>query len=363
MIFICLSLFTIYFSLFTVSHAERIKDVASFEGMRQNQLIGFGLVVGLDGSGDTGIATMQGIANMLQRMGFTVRPIDIKAKNTSAVIVTATLPPFPKPGLKVDAVVSTLGDTKTLQGGTLLLSPMKGPDGKVHALAQGPISIGGFGGGKGGTTIQKNHPTTGKVPGGVILEGDFPFVLGNEKELRIFLHKPDFTTAHEVTTKINETLKSEYAVTVDPSTIRLEIPTEYTNRVVELATVIENIEVNVDTPARVVINERTGTVVIDDNVRIAPVAVAHGGLTIVIKTEFKVSQPPSFAPETAKTVVVPERDVIIMEQKASLTEVSGVTLGEVVKALNALGVTPRDLIAILQALKTSGALRAELEII
>ncbi|MFN3396770.1 MAG: flagellar basal body P-ring protein FlgI [Thermodesulfovibrionales bacterium] len=349
--------------LLSSAHAERIKDIASFEGFRENQLIGYGLVVGLDGSGDKGLATMQGIANMLQRMGLTVRPNDIKAKNTAAVMVTANLPPFPKPGIKIDAIVSTIGDAKSLQGGTLLLTPLKGPDGKVYALAQGPVSIGGFVGGGGGTTVQKNHPTTGKVPEGVMIEREPPFNLINGSEMKIFLRRPDFTVAKGIAHKINEALKFDYASPSDPSTVRLRIPPEYKGRIVELVSMIESLEVNVDVPARVVINERTGTVVIGEKVRVSPVAIAHGNLSIEIKTEYKVSQPPPLAPEKAETIVVPEKEVKVKEEKAALVEVSGTTLGEVVKALNALGVTPRDLISILQALKAAGALRAELEII
>src|SRR4030066_443274 len=349
--------------LVTAVHAERIKDIASFEGVRENQLLGYGLVVGINGTGDTGLATLQGIANMLQRMGITVKPRDIMAKNTAAVMVTATLPPFPKPGSKIDALVSTLGDAKSLQGGTLLLTPLKGPDSKVYALAQGPVSIGGFVGGGGGNVVQKNHPTAGKVPQGVIVEQDLHFTLGNGEEIKIFLHQPDFTTATTLAKKVNETLNFEYASTIDPSAVRLKIPPAYMDKKIEFITLIEGLDISVDIPARIVLNERTGTVVIGDKVRISPVAIAHGNLTIEIKTEFGVSQPPPFAPEKAKTVVVPQTDVTAKEQKASLMEVSGTTLGEIVRALNALGVTPRDLIAILQALKASGSLKAELEII
>ena len=352
-----------YSLLLPAAYAERIKDIASFEGVRENQLIGYGLVVGLDGSGDKGLATMQGIANMMQRMGLTVNPNDIKAKNTASVMVTAQLPPFPKAGTRFDALVSTIGDAKNIQGGTLLLTPLKGPDGKAYALAQGPVSIGGFVGGSGGTTIQKNHPTAGKVPDGAIVERDVSFQLGNGEEIKIFLNRPDFTTAAGMAKRINETLRQQYASTIDPSAVRLSIPPEYKGRIVELITLVENIEVAVDVSAIVVINERTGTVVIGDNVSISPVAIAHGNLTIEIKTEYKVSQPPSFAPGSAQTTVVPETDVTAKEQKAFLIPVSGVTLGDVVKGLNSLGVTPRDLISILQALKAAGALRAELEII
>jgi len=358
-----LLLFTFHFSLFTFGYAERIKDIASFEGVRENQLLGYGLVVGINGTGDKGLATLQGIANMLQRMGITVKPKDIMAKNTAAVMVTATLPPFPKPGSKIDALVSTLGDAKSLQGGTLLLTPLKGPDSKVYALAQGPVSIGGFTGGGGGNVVQKNHPTAGKVPQGVIVEQDLHFTLGNGEEIKIFLHQPDFTTATRLAKKVNETLNFECASTIDPSAVRLKIPPAYMDKKVEFITLIEGLDISVDIPARIVINERTGTVVIGDKVRISPVAIAHGNLTIEIKTEFRVSQPPPFAPEKAETIVVPQKDVTVKEQKASLMEVSGTTLGEIVRALNALGVTPRDLIAILQSLKASGSLKAELEII
>ncbi len=361
-IFLLLLLITLHASRITAS-AERIKDIASFEGVRTNQVIGYGLVVGLDGSGDKSNATLQSVANMLKGSGISVKINDIKAKNVAAVMVTATLPPFPKPGVRIDALVSTIGDAKSLQGGTLLLTPLKGPDGNIYALGQGPVSIGGFIGGGAGTTVQKNHLTAGKVPEGVTIERDPNFTLGNGKEIKIFLSKPDFATASEVVGKINENLSGEFATTIDSSAIRLRIPDEYKSKVVELISRIEAVAVLVDVPAKVVINERTGTVVIGDKVKIAPVAIAHGALTIEIKTDYKVSQPPSFAPESASTVVVPQTNVTVKEQKASLIEVAGVTLGEVVKGLNALGVTPRDLISILQALKAAGALRAELEII
>jgi flagellar P-ring protein precursor FlgI len=352
----------ILFSSPGTADSERIKDIARFEGFRENQLIGYGLVVGLDGTGDKGIATMQAVANMLQRMGITVRPSDIKAKNTAAVIVTASLPPFPKPGMKVDALVSTIGDAKSLQGGTLLLTPLKGPDGRVYGLAQGPVSIGGFTGGGGGTRIQKNHPSAGKVPGGVIIEKEPSFMLSLDGNLRLFLMRPDFSVASEIEKKINNTFGPDTAIAEDSTSIKIRIPEPYMSRPVEFITMIEAIEIKMDTPAKVVINERTGTVVIGENVKLSPVAIAHGNLTIEIKTTYKVSQPPSFAPESAETVVVPEREVKAKEEKASLVEVSGATLGEIIRALNTLGVTPRDLIAILQALKEAGALKAEIEI-
>lgn len=346
------------------SRAERIKDLAAFEGVRENPLIGYGLVAGIaDNKGDQLLATPQTIVNMLQRMGIIVNPNDLKTKNVAAVMVTAMLPPFPRPGTRIDVTVSAIGDAKTLQGGTLLLTPLKGSDGKVYALGQGAVSIGGFVGGEGGTKVVKNHATVGRIPRGGVVEKDLPFTLGKGDELRLFLYRQDFTNASRIAEKINESLKSGRTRAVDSATVTLQVPEEYRGRLPEFISLVEAIDVPVDMPARVTVNERTGTVVIGENVRISPVAIAHGNLTIEIKTEFQVSQPKSFAPEKAETVVVPKTEVTASEPKVSLTEVSGVTLGEIVKGLNALGVTPRDLIAILQALRSSGALRAELEII
>ncbi|MCX7913274.1 MAG: flagellar basal body P-ring protein FlgI [Thermodesulfovibrionales bacterium] len=360
-IFLLMTIF-ISFSSIVESHAERIKDIATFEGVRENQLIGYGLVVGLDGTGDKGISTMQSIANMLQRMGLNVRPNDLKAKNTAAVVVTATLPPFPKPGLRIDALVSTIGDAKSLQGGTLLITPLRASDGNVYALAQGPVSVGGFIGGGTGARTQKNHTAAGRVPEGAIIEREPPFTLGAQGDLRLFLHRPDFTTANVVAKRINETFQSDYALAIDPSSIRVKIPPEYSRRIADFISVIEVIDVQVDVPAKVVVNEKTGTIVIGENVRIAPVAIAHGNLTIEVKTEYQVSQPPPLAPPSAETVVVPKQEVKAKEERASLVQISGATLGEIVRALNALGVTPRDLISILQVLRKAGALKAEVEI-
>ncbi len=358
-----LFLLTAYCLLITFSHAERIKDIASFEGVRDNQLIGYGLVVGLDGTGDKGQAAIQSIGNMLRRMGLTLHAEDIKSKNIAAVVVTAILPPFAKPGKKVDVLVSTIGDAKSIQGGTLLLTPLKGPDGKVYALAQGPVSIGGFAAEGEAASLQKNHPTAGKIPAGATIEREPFFTLGDGNEIRLFLHKSDFATADEISRQINNALKGTYAFPIDPSSVKLLIPPVYKDRIVTLITKVDMLEVDVDMPAKIIINERTGTIIIGDNVKISPVAIAHGSLAIEIKEEPKVSQPGPFASEKAETILVPRTDIKVEEQKASLVEVSGVTLGEIVRALNALGVTPRDLISILQALKSAGALNAELEII
>jgi flagellar P-ring protein precursor FlgI len=245
-----------------------------------------------------------------------------------------------------------------------VLTPLKGADGKVYAVAQGPVSIGGFVGGEGGTKVVKNHPNVGNIPRGAIVEKDLPFTVGGGGEdLRLFLHRQDFTNATRIAEKINETLRSGHARAVDSSTVKLSVPEGYRGRLPELISAVEAIDVPVDMPARVTVNEKTGTVVIGENVRISPVAIAHGNLTIEVKTQLQVSQPNPFAPPKAETVVVPQKQVAANEQKASLMEVSGATLGDIVKGLNSLGVSPRDLIAILQALRSSGALRAELEII
>ncbi|MHB1011732.1 MAG: flagellar basal body P-ring protein FlgI [Desulfobacteria bacterium] len=345
------------------SRAERIKDLAAFEGVRENPLIGYGLVAGIDGKGDQLLATPQTIVNMLQRMGLIVDPKNLKTKDVAVVMVTAMLPPFPRPGTRIDVTVSAIGDAKTLQGGTLLMTPLKGSDGKVYALGQGAVSVGGFIGGEGGAKVVKNHTTVGRIPRGGIVEKDLPFTLGKGDELRLFLNRQDFTNASRIAEKINGSLKSGGAHAVDSATVTLQVPAEYRGRLPEFISLVEAIDVPVDMPARVTVNERTGTVVIGENVRISPVAIAQGNLTIEIKTEFQVSQPKPFAPGKAETVVVPKTEVKASEPKGSLIEVSGVTLGEIVKGLNSLGVTPRDLIAILQALRSSGALRAELEII
>ncbi|MEW6720392.1 MAG: flagellar basal body P-ring protein FlgI [Thermodesulfobacteriota bacterium] len=343
--------------------AERIKDLAAFEGVRENQLIGYGLVVGLAGGGDNKGPAVQSMVNMLQRMGLVVDEADIKSKNAAAVMVTAALPPFPRPGTRIDVSVSAMNDAKTLQGGTLLMTPLKGADGRVYAIAQGPVSVGGFVGGEGGAKVVKNHPTVGSIPGGGTVEKDLPFTLGQGDSLRLFLRRQDFTNATRIAAKINEELKGDRAAAVDPATVRIRVPDEYRERLPELISAVEALQVPIDLPARVTVNEKTGTVVIGENVKISPVAIAHGNLTIEVRTDLKVSQPNPFGPKGSETVVVPESQVTASEPKVALMEVSGASLGDIVRGLNALGVSPRDLIAILQALRTSGALRAELEII
>ncbi|MBI3803029.1 MAG: flagellar basal body P-ring protein FlgI [Nitrospirae bacterium] len=349
------------------AEAVRIKDIANVEGVRENSIIGYGLVIGLNGTGDkTGTTfTVQTLSSMLNKMGIVVDPTAVKVKNVAAVIVTAKLPPFVKSGSRIDVVVSSLGDATSLQGGTLLLTPLKGPDQQVYAVAQGPISIGGFIGGKEGDSVQKNHPTAGRIAEGAQVEKEVGFAFVNKAQLNILLRQQDFTTALRVSKAINMQLGMESAATaVDSGTVALQVPELYKGRLVELLAAIEGVEVTVDLPARVVVNERTGTIVMGDQVRISDVAVSHGNLTIRVKTDFQVSQPPPFAPEGSKTVVVPQQKTEVKEEDAKILVLKGgTTIGEVVRGLNAIGVTPRDLIAILQAIKAAGALQAELEIL
>lgn len=348
------------------AEAVRIKDIAAVEGVRENSLIGYGLVIGLNGTGDkTGTTfTVQTLSSMLKKMGIAVEPSAVKVKNVAAVMVTAKLPPFTKTGSRIDVVVSSLGDATSLQGGTLLLTPLKGADQQVYAVAQGPISIGGFIGGKEGDSVQKNHPTAGRVAEGAQVEKEVGFPFLNKERFNILLRQQDFTTALRISQAINAQLGGEAVATaVDSGTITLQVPDHYRGRLVELLAAIESLEVTVDLPARVVVNERTGTIVMGDQVRLSQVAVSHGNLTIRVKTDFQVSQPPPFAPEGSETVVVPQRQTEVQEEESQILMLRGATIGEVVRGLNAIGVTPRDLIAILQAIKAAGALQAELEIL
>ncbi len=348
-------LLSLVFCLFSpVVYAERIKDIATFSGARDNDLIGYGLVAGLKGTGDSdGTYYYQPVANMLNRMGININPADVKGKtkNIAAVIVTAKLPTMLKPGSKIDVEVSSIGDCKSLQGGTLFTTPLKGLDNNVYAVAQGPVSIGGYLGG-GGTQAIKNHPNTGTVPDGGIVEREVPVQINKKSRLEILLNVPDFTTATRVANKVNERLGGLFAKADGPSAVSLIVPDSFADKVVDLIATVERIDISVDMPARVVINERTGTVVIGENVTISPVALAQGALTIMI------NQPPPPAPVGAGAAVAPAAG----GQRVSLAQVKGASIGELVRALNALGATPKDLVAILQAIKAEGSLNAELVI-
>ena len=347
--------------------AARIKDIVDIKGVRQNQLVGYGLVVGLEGTGDSDDAlfTIQSLASLLEKMGVTVQPEDIEdVENVAAVMVTANLPPFASLGSRVDVLVSSIGDAENLQGGTLLFTPLRAANGDVYAVAQGPVSTGGFAvSGNSGDQVQKNFPTVGRVVGGALVEKELHSNFNEKEALTLALKEPDFTTASRVAQAINRAFYNELARTENAGSIRVTVPDTYRGNTVQFVTMIESLGVTPDTISKVVVNERTGTVIMGENVRIATIAIAHGNLSIQINESQDVSQPLPFS-RGGQTVVTPESEIVVQEGKNPIFLVeSGVSIGEVVKALNALGVSPRDLIAILQALKAAGALQAELEII
>ena len=370
----------------TDSHSVRIKDVASIKGIRNNQLVGYGLVVGLNGTGDksgTGF-TNQSLGNMIERLGVDVDKSNISVKNVAAVMATAVVPPFARIGNKIDVVVSSVGDAKSLQGGTLLMTPLRGVDGRVYGLAQGPLSVGGFSAGGGGTGVTKNHPTVGRISRGGSIEREIPVSIQGKEELLIALSNPDFTTATRMRKAINNRFGIMLAKTVDSGTVKVEVPEAFRGSVVEVVATLENLEVVPDSVAKVILNEKTGTVVVGEKVRISTVAVAHGNLSIVVKEQTSVSQPAPLAPEPpdgteatqfdtedgpvvapgGNTVVTTDSNLSVEEEQNRLLLVpGGSTIGELVRALNAIGITPRDLITIFQSIKAAGALHAELEII
>lgn len=355
----------VMFLVTTNAHAIRIKDLASLDGVRDNQLLGYGLVVGLNGSGDSDQAKIQtqSVVNMLERMGITTSANDIKLKNIAAVMVTATLPPFAKQGNRLDVLVSSLGDAKSIAGGTLVMAPLKGADNQVYAVAQGSILTNSFAFGGQGATAQKNHPTAGRIPNGALVERELPNTLTGKSALNLNLNTADFTTASRIVTAINDKFKSAVAVSTDPGSVTLTIPESFANHAVEFIASLERLEIKPDVAAKVILNERTGTIVLGENVRISTVAITHGSLSLVIKETPQVSQPAPFS-KTGETKVVPRTDLKVEEENRRLMVLQeGVSIGDVVRALNLLGVTPRDLIGILQAVKAAGALQAELSII
>jgi flagellar P-ring protein precursor FlgI len=364
-------------ALFTSSgmvDAARIKDVAMIEGVRENQLIGYGLVVGLDRTGDQVIGgqfTIQAMMSMLNKMGINlvINPIQLLTRNIASVMVTAKLPPFAKPGMPLDVIVSSMANAKSLQGGTLLLTPLKAPNQQVYAVAQGPVSIGGFlggTGGAGGSTVTKNHQAAGMVPGGAIVEKEIVVNIDAWESVNVMLRQADFTTALRVSEAIDGVFGAGTALPVNSGQIRSTIPVNFQGRIVQYLATLEALDVAVDVSAKVVVNERTGTVVLGEHVRLSTCAISHGNLSISVKSTLNVSQPPApvIGSSAGQTVVTPDVQTEIKEEPSRLLVVDEtVTLGEVVQALNAVGVTPRDLVAILSALKAAGALQANLEII
>lgn len=352
-------------ALATADTPMRIKDVASLVGVRPTPLIGYGLVIGLNRTGDRRqtMFSNQSLANTLERFGVVVTPEQIKVENIAAVMVTAELPPFARPGVRVDVTVSSIGDARSLQGGTLVTTPLRGIDGQVVALAQGALTLGGFGGGTQGNSVQVNHLTAGRVPGGALVQTQPRGAVPAGEDVLLALNQPDFSTAHRLAQAVDRALGAGTARAIDPATVSIRVPEHFRANVPELMARIEPLMVEADTPARVVINERTGTVVVGAQVTLGAAAVAHGSLSVRISTRLDVSQPAPFS-RGGETVVVPQEQVDVRERDARLIALEeGVSLEAVVRALNSLGVTPRDIIAIVQALKAAGSLRAEIVII
>lgn len=344
--------------------AARIKDVALVEGVRTNQLIGYGLVIGLNGTGDKAGTrfTVQSVVNMLERLGVHIDQANLQVKNVAAVVVTAELPPFARVGSRMDVLVSSLGDATSLAGGTLLLTPLLGVDKQIYGLAQGSLLVGGFQVTGAAATVAKGHPTVGRIPRGATVEREVEYSINELNQIKISLEQPDFITIKRMVEAINQNLGDSYAQALDPGSIQLTVPANFTGNVVGLMAQIEELEIQPDVVAKVVVDERNGTVVMGAQVRLSPVAVAHGTLSVMVRERAEVSQPLPFA--EGETVVVPETEIVVGEQERKLMLLQpGVTINSLVNALNAIGATPRDLIAILQALKAAGALKAKLEII
>jgi len=349
------------------THASsRIKDIVTFEGVRDNMLVGYGLVVGLNGTGDglaDGHFTKQSLLSMLERLGVKSTEDGLDSKNVAAVMVTASLKPFARQGSRLDVTVSALGDADSLLGGTLLVTPLIGADGEVYAVAQGQLAVGGFTAAGAAETITKGVPTSGRIASGAIIERELNFEMAQMEDVKLSLRNPDFTTARRISQAINAFLGSSSSRPTDPGTVQLDIPDSYDGNVVNLLTDIEQLRVDPDQMARVVIDETTGTIVMGESVRISTVAIAQGSLTIRITETPQVSQPGPFA-QTGTTTTVDRTAIDANEDKDKKMTVldDGVSLQELVNGLNALGIGPRDLFTILQAIKSAGALQAEIEV-
>ncbi|PYF00150.1 flagellar P-ring protein precursor FlgI [Rhodopseudomonas faecalis] len=343
---------------------SRIKDLANIEGVRQNQLIGYGLVVGLNGTGDTlnNIPfTKQSLQAMLERMGVNIRGATIRTGNVAAVMVTGNLPAFATQGTRMDVTVSAMGDAKNLQGGTLLVTPLLGADGNVYAVAQGSLAIGGFQAEGDAAKITRGVPTVGRIANGAIVEREIEFALNRMPNARLALRNADFTTAKRIAAAINDYLGSKTAEPIDPSTVQLSIPKEFKGNVVALLTEIEQLQIEPDLAAKIIIDERSGIIVMGRDVRVATVAVAQGNLTVTISESPQVSQPNPLS--RGRTAVTPNSRIGVTEDGKKLAVVKdGVSLQQLVDGLNALGIGPRDLIGILQAIKAAGAIQADIEV-
>ena len=359
-----LSLFLAAAVLGAANASSRIKDIVQFEGVRENMLVGYGLVVGLNGTGDTlvdGQFTKQSLKAMLNRLG--VKPTDagLDSKNVAAVMVTAVLPPFARQGSRIDVTVSALGDAKSLLGGTLLVTPVLGADGEVYAVAQGQLAVGGFAASGAAETVVKGVPTSARIASGAIVEREVGFEMANMESVTLSLRNPDFTTARRIAQAINAFLGTAAARPSDPTTVHVEVPDSYRGNVVNLLTDIEQLRVEPDQLARVIIDEQSGIIVMGENVRISTIAIAQGSLTIRITETEQVSQPGPFA-NVGATTTVPRTEIEVTEGEERRLGVvnAGVTIQELVNGLNSLGIGPRDMITILQAVKAAGALQAEI---
>ncbi|WP_036267271.1 flagellar basal body P-ring protein FlgI [Methylobacterium sp. 10] len=344
---------------------SRVKDLASIEGVRQNQLVGYGIVVGLNGTGDTlnNIPfTRQSLQAMLERLGVNTRGATMRTQNLAAVMVTASLPPFATQGNRIDITVSSLGDAKSLQGGTLLVTPLLGADGEVYALAQGSVAIAGFSAEGDAAKITRGVPTNGRVPNGAMIERETAFKMNDMRSLRLSLRNPDFTTSKRIAAAINDFMGADTAEPTDPATVTLQIPAKYNGNMIRMVTEIEQLKIEPDQTARVVVDERSGIIVMGRDVRVSTVAIAQGNLTVTITEQPQVSQPAPLSNGT--TTVVPRTGVKVDTGEGNKLAMvkEGVTLRELVDGLNALGVGPRDLISILQAIKAAGALQADIEV-
>ena len=350
--------------------AARIKDIAQLHGVRENQLIGYGIITGLNGTGDDmkkSVFTLQAVYNMMTRHGITIDPAEIgniKIENIAAVMVTGTLPPFAKSGSRMDVLISSIGDAQSLAGGTLLMTPLLGADGEVYSVAQGPITIGAFSYGGKAAQVQKNHPTVGRIAGGAIIEKSVPMEIGNNGHLQYQLRDADFTTASNLAAVVNRRFGPGTAYADSPGTVQIQVTDPYKDNIVDFVAAVEILNVQSDATAKIVVNERTGTVVMGKDVRLSTVAVSHGNLSLIIRDDYNVSQPAPLA--DGETVVTPRTSIDVIEDDGELVLLDmqkGVSIGEIATALNAIGATPRDLIAIFQAIKASGSLQGEIVVL
>ena len=346
---------------------SRVKDLVDVQGIRDNMLVGYGLVVGLNGTGDSlknAPFTQQSIQTMLERLGVNTRGTTMQTKNVAAVMVTANLPAFAAQGTHIDVSVSAMGDAKSLQGGTLLVTPLFGADGQIYALGQGPVAIGGFSAQGDAASVTRGVPTAGRISNGSIVEREVSFKLSSEHSLKLSLHNPDLTTATRIAAAVNAYLGTKIAEATDPATVDLQVPASYPSGVVGLLTDVEQVKVDPDQPAKVVIDEQSGVIVMGADVRISTVAIAQGNLTIRVEETPQVSQPSPFS-NTGTTTTVPRTQIQIDDSKGNKMAVlhQGVALQNLVDGLNALGVGPRDIISILQAIKAAGALQADIQVI